>query len=169
MNATQIVFAAALLLAACQSDGAKRDDAGAPAKQTAQPGVGKPQAPVQIDADVADSSAVVRVRFDQAATGVEVRANGVDGLALQADPVLATGRSVAAGETATFQVPFTPASGQSMLAVHVRGAFASGERTAVRAFLVGKPSAEQTRKAQESNTTKVGGEDVRLQPAEQQK
>ena len=32
-----------------------------------------------------------------------------------------------------------------------------------------KPGAEQTRKARESNTTKVGGEDVRLQPAEQQK
>ena len=169
MNATQIVFAAALLLAACQTDGAKREDAAAPAKQSAQPVVGKPQAPVQIDADVLASSAVVRVRFDQAATGVEVRANGVEGLTLQGDPVLATGRSVAAGETATFDVPFTPGNGQSMLAVHVRGAFASGERTAVRAFLVGKPSAEQMRKAQESNTTKVGGEDVRLQPAEPQK
>ena len=169
MNATQIVFAAALLLAACQTDGAKREDAGAAAKQTAQSVVGKPQAPVQIDADVADSMATVRVRFDQAGTGVEVRANGVDGLVLAGEPVLARGRSVAAGETVTFQVLYTPGSGQSMLAVHVRGAFASGERTAVRAFLVGKPSAEQTRKAQESNTTKVGGEDVRLQPAEPQK
>ncbi len=171
MNANQILSAAALLLAACQTDGAKREDAGAPAKQAEQAEQtvqGKPQAPVQIDADVGASSAVVRIRFDQAGTGVEVRANGVNGLALLADPVLAKGRTVAAGETATFEVPFTPGSGQSMLAVHVRGAFAAGERTAVRAFLVGRPSAEQTKKAQEG-TTKVGGEDVRLQPAEPRK
>jgi hypothetical protein len=167
MNANQIAIAAALLLAACQTDAARREDAGAPAKHATVAIAGKPQAPVQIDADVAASSARVTVRFDQAGTNVEVRANGVDGLSVAGDPVLARGRSVAAGETATFDVPFTAGPGQSMLAVHVRGAFASGERAAVRAFLVGKPSAEQTRKAQESKTTKVGGEDVRLAPAEQ--
>ncbi len=128
----------------------------------------KPQAPVQIEADVAASSARVRVRFEQAATNVEVRANGVDGLALAIDPVLVKGRNVAAGETATFDVPFTAGAGQSMLAVHVRGAFAAGERTAVRAFLVGRPSAEQIRKDQKE-TTRIGGEDVRLLPAETQK
>ena len=167
MNRYRIAIAAALLLAACQTDGAKREDAGAPAKQATEAIVGKPQAPVQIDADLAASSARVSVRFDQAGTDVEVLANGVEGLSVRGDPVLARGRTVAAGETATFDVPFTAGAGQSMLAVYVRGAFAAGERVAVRAFPVGKPSAEQTRKAQESKTTKVGGEDVRLAPAEQ--
>ena len=170
MNSIHLAIAAALLVAACQTDGAKREESAAPvpsAKAAAHPGVGKPQAPAQIDADVGASSARIAVRFDQAGSNVEVRANGVDGLSVTGDPVLARGRSVAAGETATFDVPFTAGAGQSMLAVHVRGVFAAGDRTAVRAFLVGKPSAEQqARKAQESATTKVGGEDVRLGPAD---
>jgi hypothetical protein len=167
MKTHRILYAAALLLAACQTNGAQGEQAAAATKQSAGAVVGKPQAPVQIDADVGASSARVRVRFDQAATNVEVRANGVDGLALLADPVLAQGRSVSAGETASFDVLFKPGAGQSMLAVHVRGAFAAGERVAVRAFLVGKPDPAQ-RKDQD-RTTKVGGEDVRLGPAEQAK
>ena len=88
----------------------------------------------------------------------------MDGLALLTDPVLVQGRSVSAGETASFEVPFTSGARQSMLAIHVRGAFAAGERVAVRAFLVGKPDPAQ--RNDQDRTTKVGGEDVRLGPAE---
>jgi len=49
----------------------------------------------------------------------------------------------------------------------VRGAFAAGERVAVRAFLVGKP--DPTQRKDQDRTTKVGSEDVRLGRAEQQK
>jgi hypothetical protein len=159
MKATHVVCAAALLLLACKMDG--------PKGEAAPPGVGKPQAPVAIDAEVGASSARVHVRFVQAGTGVEVRANGVDGLTPVGNTLLVAGRDVAAGEAITVDVPFTPGPGQSLLAIHVRGTFAAGERTAVRAFPVGKPSAEQ-RKAQEG-TTRVGGEDVKLVPAEEQK
>ncbi len=88
MKTNRILYAAALLLAACQTDNAQGEQAAPATKQTAGTVVGKPQAPVQIDADVGASSARVRVPFDQAGTNVEVRANGVDGLALLTDPVL---------------------------------------------------------------------------------
>ena len=168
MKTTRFLYAAALLVATCETGSAQRDPAvsSRPAADAAI--VGKPQAPVRIDAEVAASSATVRLQFDAAGTGVEVHANGVDGLTLLSDPMLAHGRSVAAGETATFEVPFRAGPGQSLLAVHVRGSFGAGERTAVRAFPVGKPSAEQMRKAQKE-TTKIGGEDVRLGPAEEKK
>ena len=60
-----------------------------------------------------------------------------------------------------------PSQCTTVPSIHVRGTFTAGERTAVRAFPVGKPSAEQ-RKAQEG-TTRVGGQDVKLVPAEEQK
>jgi hypothetical protein len=169
MKTTRVLYAAALLVAACETGNAQRETTTSASRAAADGAIaGKPQAPVRIEADVGASSATVRLQFDRAGTNVEVRANGVDGLTLLSDPVLAQGRTVAAGETATFDVPFRAGPGQSLLAVHVRGAFGAGERTAVRAFLVGKPSAEQMRKAQQG-TTKIGGDDVRLGPAEEKK
>jgi len=162
MNVTHVVCAAALALAACKMDGPK-GEAGTPSA-----GIGKPQAPVAIDAEVGASSARLTLRFDQAGTGVVVRAGGVDGLAVAGNSLLVNGRDVADGEVVTLDVPFTPGPGQSLLAIHVRGSFAAGERTAVRAFPVGKPSAEQRRKADEG-TTRVGGQDVKVVPAEEKK
>jgi hypothetical protein len=135
MNLVSLICGAALAVAACQTDSAKREDAAV--KQPPAGPVGKPQAPVQVDAEVGASSARVTVRFDQAATGVEVRATGADGLSVQGG-ALASGMAVAAKETATFDVNFTPGAGQSMLVISVRGAFAAGERITVRAFPVGK-------------------------------
>ncbi len=166
MNFVSLICSAALALAACQTDSAKRDDA--PAKQPPAGSVGKPEAPVQVDAAVGTSSARVTVRFDQAATGLDVRASGADGLAVQGDGVLARGTSVAAGETSTFDVAFAPGPGQSMLVISVRGTFAAGERITVRAFPVGKPSADQANKA-DAGTTQIGNERVKLLPAEEVK
>lgn len=165
MNFVSLICSAALALAlaACHTDSAKRDDAA-----SRQPSAGKPQAPVQVDAEVGASSARVTVRFDQAATGVDVRASGADGLAVQGDGLLARGTSVTAGETSTFDVPFSPGPGQSMLVISVRGTFAAGDRIAVRAFPVGKPSAEQQNKA-DAGTTQIGNERVKLLPADEVK
>jgi hypothetical protein len=166
MNLFSLICCAALALAACQTDSAKREDAAT--KQPPAGPAGKPQAPVQVDAEVGASSARVTVRFDQAGTGVDVRASGADGLSVQGDGALARGRSVAAGETSTFDVSFTPGAGQSMLVISVRGAFAAGERIAVRAFPVGKPSAEQMSKS-DGGTTQIGNERVKLLPADEVK
>ena len=56
MKTKRILYAAALLLAACQTENAQGEQAAATTKQSAGPVVGKPQAPVQIDADVGASS-----------------------------------------------------------------------------------------------------------------
>ena len=162
MNHVFLTCCATLALAACQTDNAKREDTAAK-----QPSPGKVQAPVQVDAEVGTSAARVTVRFDQAGTGVEVRASGVDGLSVQGGD-LATGLVVAAGQTATFDVGLSPGPGQSMLVISVRGAFAAGERVAVRAFPVGKPSAEQMNKS-DAGTTQIGNEGVKLSPADEVK
>ena len=54
------------------------------------------------------------------------------------------------------------------LVISVRGTFAAGERIAVRAFPVGKPSAEQLNKA-DAGTTEIGGERVKVLPADEVK
>lgn len=165
MNLLSLIGCAALALAACQTDSAKREDVAT--KQQPAGSAGKPQAPVQVEAEMGASSARVTVRFDQAGTGVDVRASGADGLAVQAG-ALATGLAVAAGQTETFDVSFTPGPGQSMLVISVRGAFLAGERIAVRAFPVGKPSAEQLNKA-DAGTAQIGNERVKLSPADEVK
>lgn len=162
MNHVLLTCCATLALLACQTDNAKREETAAK-----QPSPGKVQAPVQVDAEVGASSARVTVRFDQAGTGVEVRASGADGLSVQGGD-LATGLVVAAGQTATFDVALTPGAGQSMLVISVRGAFAAGERVAVRAFPVGKPSAEQMSKS-DAGSAQIGNERVKLSPADEVK
>lgn len=168
MKATLSLLAAALALAACQTSSARKEEPAAPAVRAApaHDWVGKPQAPVAIEAEAGAGAALVRVRFDQAGTDVEVLARGGEGLVLLGDAVLARGRSVTAGEVATFEVPYAPGPGQSRLSVQVSGAFAAGRRGAVRAFPVGKKSPAQLEKAREG-TTQLGGEGVHLVPAEE--
>src|SRR3982751_5692538 len=104
MNLLSLICGAALALAACQTDGARRDDA--PAKQPS------------------------------------------------------------AGETSTFPIAFTPGPGQSLLVISVRGMFAAGERVAVRASPVGKPTAEQMNKV-DAGTAQIGDERVKVLPADE--
>jgi hypothetical protein len=164
MKTPTLLCAVGLLALGCKTDTVGREDPAAPPK-TSNGSAGKPQAPVEIEADVGATSASVRVRFAEAGSNVDVRVNGVDGLSLPGGPMLATGRSFAAGETAVYDVPLTPGPGQGMLSVHVSGTFPNGQRTAVRAFLVGKPAAGQPLKA-DPGTTTVGGEPVKLVPVD---
>lgn len=180
MKTQILVCAVALSLPACRTDTAGQEApaavaAASPSGPTSPPPAssasagasaaspGKPQAPVAIEADLSAASALVRLRFESAASDVQVRVNGVDGLGLSGNPVLVSGKSFAAGETATFTVPLVPGPGQGMLAVHVQGTFSGAARTAVRSFVIGTPSADQLRKAQDGTTT-IGGEPVKLMP-----
>lgn len=164
MKTPTLLCAVALLALGCKTETAGREEPAASPK-TGNGSAGKPQAPVEIEADASSASATVRVRFVEAGSNVDVRVNGVDGLSLPGGPVLATGRTFAAGETAVFDVPLAPGPGQGMLAVHVSGTFPNGQRTAVRAFLVGKPAAGQPLKADQGTTT-IGGEPVKLVPVD---
>jgi hypothetical protein len=171
MNAIRSISTAALALLACQTGPARLNapvpaSAPAPVASRHQESVGKPQAPVVIEAELAPSSGRVLVRFDQEATNVTVRASGIDGLMLSGAPALAIGRSVAAGEVLTWDVPLQPGPGQSMLAVHVSGSFNGRERSAVRSFPIGLKAESQVQKAREG-TTQIGGEGVKLVPAQE--
>ena len=197
MKANTVVSVVALALfsiAACSTDKAGREepmtpksattaaaaapgDTAAPAAAAATPAtpaatpasaiLGKPQAPVDIQAEVTGQLAKLRVRFLQAGAHVSVTVSGVDGLGLRGAPALAEGLSVAAGDARTWDVPLAPGPGQGLLAVQVRGTFAAGERTATHAFPVGTPSAEQLRA--KDPATMVGGERVKLMEAGEKK
>ena len=78
---------------------------------------------------------------------------------VQAEPV-ARG-TYARGETATFDVAFTPGPGRSYLAVTVSGKFrGAGHRAAVASFAVGEPTVEQ-RKAG-GTVLEGGGERIKV-------
>jgi len=179
MKAISVAYAAALALSACHSGAGRQEDAGpaGPSPATTSPASGgamvarirgKPEAPVSIHFEPGDATARVSVVFHEAAVRVEVRASGLDGLTLRGEPLLAAERRVTAGEVASFEVPFSAGPGQSMLAIQVRGAFSAGDRTAVRALLVGTPGAGP-RKDRPSGTTQVGGQPARLLPAAEEK
>jgi hypothetical protein len=169
MVRTLLAFAATALMA-CQTQSAQRDAAPlAPVPRGPEVnGIGKPQAPVDIDAALTADAARVTLRFNQAGRGVEARAEGVGGLSVQGNARLVDGRDVQAGDVVTIELPIRPGPGESHLAVHVTGRFAAGERSAVRAFPIGKRSAEQQQKADEGKA-RIGGEDVRILPAEEEK
>lgn len=167
MNRPALLLAASLALAANHSALAGARSPAGRARPLARGVAGKPQAPVAIEAQVAAATATITLRFEQAGTDVEVAASGTEGLAVRGGPVLATSRAVAAGEVLSFNVPFTPGPGRSLLSVRVRGRFGQGERAAVRAFPVGKPSAAQQQKEAREKPTRVGGEPVRLLPAQE--
>lgn len=130
--------------------------------------IGKPQAPVDIAAVMSATSAQVTLTFRQAGHGVDIQANGVDGLSVKRDAMLASGRDVSAGEVVTFDVPILPGAGRSLLAVHVHGTFGTSDRAAVRAFPIGKRTAAQESKAHEGTTT-VGGEPTHGMSAEEER
>jgi hypothetical protein len=139
----------------------------APAPAPSPAILGKPQAPVDIQASLAQGAATVRLKFHQAGAHVTVRVSGVDGLGLRGAETLATGLAVAAGEEKSFDVALTPGPGQGLLAVQVSGTFAAGERHATRAFPVGTASPEQLKA--KSQTTDVGGERIKLMEAGEKK
>ncbi|MCB9731915.1 MAG: hypothetical protein H6745_04695 [Deltaproteobacteria bacterium] len=78
------------------------------------------------------------LRFDAAGEGVDTRAYGVKGLSVTGSGQLTQEATVSAGDTARFDVAFTPPAGESLLVVALRGRFGGGERvTTVRSFAVG--------------------------------
>lgn len=102
----------------------------------------KLEAPVEIDAKLAEGTARVTLRFTSPATGVRVDVSGVDGLAVTSAPTLVDGASFDRGAEAAFDVAFTPGPGRSFLAVAVRGVFGGGHLGKARSFAVGSPVAE---------------------------
>jgi hypothetical protein len=165
MKTPILVCAVALWLPGCKTDSAGQETAvaGPAGAAAASASPGKPQAPVAIDGQLSGATVELRLRFESAATDVQVRVNGVDGLGVSGNPVLVSGKSFAAGETASFTVPIVPGPGQGMLAVQVSATYPGGQRSAVRAFAIGTPSADQLRRAQDGTTT-IGGEPVKLMP-----
>ncbi len=139
MNHTPLASAAlALALAGCTPQSPAH--AAAPVPR----GPGKPSAPVTVSAELSPGAARVTVRFDADAKNVAIEVYGAGGLTVTSAAAPVQRTSFARGETAAFDVAFTPGPGQSDLAVAVTGIFhGAGRRGAVASFAVGEPSAEQ--------------------------
>lgn len=160
-------FFALLALAACSSS-TKSTPSPATASTASEPAVhGKQQAPVMVNAEMADTSARVTVRFDAPATGVRVSVHGVDGLVVTSQPTLADGVNFPQATTASYDVAFTPGAGRSHLVVSVSGDFKGAQRTRVASFAIGTPTDSQ----RSSNATKAegaNGERIKVMPVDPQ-
>jgi hypothetical protein len=140
MNRTALAVLAFALTAA----GACTRPAPAGPHASAGPVLGKPSAPVAVDARLTAGSANVTVRFDADAKDVRIAVHGAGGLRVTSDATPVAHRSFARGETAAFDVAFTPGPGRSSLAVVVGGKFhGAGKRATVASFAVGEPTKEQ--------------------------
>ncbi len=117
---------------------------------------GKPSAPVSVDAQLGAGTARVTVRFDADARDVRIDVHGAAGLAVTSAATPVERGAFARGESATFDVTFTPGPGRSLLAVGVAGKFhGAGKRARVASFAVGEPTREQL----EAGGTVVEGSD----------
>lgn len=115
-----------------------------PPRPSAAPILGKPRAPVSVDAQLSAGSGRVTVRFDADATDVRIDVHGAAGLAVTSGATPVAHGSFARGESTSFEVGFTPGPGRSYLAVGVAGKFhGAGKRAAVASFAVGDPTPEQ--------------------------
>lgn len=145
----------ALALAACA-----RSSPGAPPHE-APPGPGKPAAPVSVTADLSRGAARVTVRFDADAKAARIAVFGADGLAVTSAAEPLGTRAFSRGESAAFDVAFTPGPGRSRLVVSVSGTFhGAGKRTRTVSFEVGEPTAEQLRGP--GTVVDAGGERIRV-------
>ncbi len=139
----RIALAATTALALASAAGCARQAPASP-EPAAAPVRGKPSAPVAIDARLADGTARVSVRFEADAKDVRIDVRGAGGLAVTGGARPVERASFARGESAAFDVTFTPGPGRSHLVVGVEGKFhGGGRRAAVASFAVGDPTPEQ--------------------------
>lgn len=135
----------------------------APAR-SAQPS-GKLRAPVAIEATLGDGTAQVTVRFQRAASGVRVRVEGLDGLAVTGAATPADGASFDRGAAVTFDVAFTPGPGRSFLRVAVQADFGGGPRATAATFAVGEKPRGAARKVTGTVVEGPDGERVKVLPS----
>lgn len=129
------------------------------------PAEGKPMAPVAVDAELGAGSGRITVRFETAASEVNVSVNGIEGLSVTSTTMPLAEASAKQGESRSFDVTFTPGPGRSMLVVNVTGTFGGARSTRVVTFDVGTPTKEQLQTP--GKVVESGGERVKVLPAQQ--
>ena len=166
MNPLVLAFAVALAsvpaVACCGPAEPAKPSAQAAPGNGAEAIRGKPEAPVEISGDVTGNTLRLTLRFASAANDVRVEVGGADGLVVSGSPTLVAGASYDRGAVQTFDVPFTPGPGRSLLSVVVSGSFGGGPRLArVRAIAVGTPTPAQ-QKANAETVQTPGPEGVKI-------
>ncbi|WP_224365164.1 hypothetical protein [Hyalangium versicolor] len=124
----------------------------------------KVSAPVTVDAQLQEGQARVTVRFDSPASDVKINVHGVDGLVVKSAATPVAGSSFTQASTSTFDVAFTPGPGRSHLVVGIEGSFNGTQRSTVKSFAVGTPSAEQ-QKSQGNVITGDDGQRIKILPS----
>lgn len=155
------------LLAACAPGPTPPGPAAASAPSAAPAGaLGKPTAPVEVQAALQPGAARLTLAFGADAAEVAVRLSGLDGLRVTSAPVPVERGSYRRGERAAVEATFVPGEGQSHLVVSVEGTFGGRRLAAVRSFAVGARSPAQEEKARAGVVTDPQGERLHLLPAE---
>ena len=161
MKQLAIALVAGLICLPALADGTPVPSGKAPSAATR----GKPSAPVKVDARLSAGSATVTIVFLSAARDVDVHVHGVDGLSVTSAETPISSNRFAKGQSATFDVAFTPGPGRSNLVIAVNGTFGAAKRSSVVSFAVGTPTAEQT-KSKGTVTTDSRGERIKTLPAD---
>ena len=88
-----------------------------PAASVPAGAIGKPTAPVQVEAALRPGAARLTIAFGADAAGVTVRLSGLDGLRVTSAPVPLEGGRYRRGERVWLEATFVPGQGQSRLVV----------------------------------------------------
>ncbi len=105
--------------------------------QAPLPVEGKPQAPVEVQAELASHGARVTVRFLADVAAAKVEFHGAEGLVVTSPTGEQAIETAARGTERTFEITYTPGPGASLLAVGVTGDFSGAHRRRVVSFTVG--------------------------------
>ncbi|AKQ67861.1 hypothetical protein A176_004773 [Myxococcus hansupus] len=123
----------------------------------------KAGAPVRVDAKLGEDQARIALRFEKAASDVQVHLSGVDGLDVKSAPTPVSG-SFAQDSVSEFDVLFTPGEGRSLLVVTVTGTFDGAHLSRVFSFDVGTPT-EAQQKATGTTVTGDDGQPIKVLPS----
>ena len=136
-----------VVTACCTSPRAKVAEASPP----------KPGAPTELQSELGQNTATLRLRFERAGENVSVIVSGLDGVTVTSPPEVLSGVPVKSGEVKSFEVAFT---GRGHLVVSVRGTFGGAIQARVHTVAIGEP----VKKNDGTTQVTTDGDAVKLMP-----
>jgi len=158
-TARRLLILAAVVIGACTTPSPTVN------VSNARPVEGKTVAPIDLQAELKQSEALVTLRLEDDASELEFTAWGLDGLVVRASTTTFKPKVSKRGEHQTFAIPLTPGPGRSTLAISVSGTFRGSRLQRVATFAIGEappPKGEAVIITDQGEVLK----DRRVQPAQ---
>jgi len=120
----------------------------------------KPGAPTQLEAQLSDGSAKLKLRFEGPGENVWVSVSGIDGLIVTSPSEVLNAVGVKAFEVKPLAVSFTRSPGRGHLVISVRGTFNGAIQSRVHTIAIGEGPLKNDGKIQVTDD----GDAVKLMP-----